>query len=102
MNGKEVKPRYDLIPPELLEAVAWALTDGLDKRPERFWEENKMKWSDHFASLMRHLWAWWNPFVPDVDHETGKSHLWHAASRIAFLIAYEKRGFGENDKPKLS
>lgn len=93
------KTRYDLIPPELLESIAVILTFGAKKYEDRNWEQG-MKWSRVFGALMRHLWAWWNPFVPDTDSETGKSHLWHAGCCIAFLIAYEARKVGTDDRPK--
>ena len=93
------KNRYDLLPPELLEATADILTFGAKKYADRNWELG-MKWSRPFGALMRHLWAWWNPCVPDTDPETGKSHLHHAACCLAFLIAYEARDVGEDDRPK--
>lgn len=92
------KVRYELLPPELLEAVSEILTFGAKKYDDRNWELG-MDWSRVFGALMRHLWAWWNPFTSSVDEETGKSHLWHAACCIAFLIAYEARGVGKDDRP---
>jgi len=94
----EGKVRYELLPPELLEGTAVILTLGAEKYTSRNWELG-MKWSRPFGALMRHLWAWWNPFVSNLDEETGKSHLWHAACCLAFLIAYEQRNIGEDDRP---
>ena len=94
------KIQYELIPPELPEAVADILTFGAKKYAPRNWELG-MKWSRVFGALMRHLWAWWNPLVSDKDPETGRSHLWHAACCIAFLIAYEARQVGEDDRPTV-
>jgi len=94
-----LKLRYDLVPPELLEATATVLTHGLEKHGEREWEKGTQTWGSHFGALMRHLWKWWSPIHSDLDEETGKSHLWHAAGRIAMLITYEDRGIGVNDKP---
>lgn len=68
---------------------------------DRNWELG-MKWSRPYGALMRHLWAWWNPYTPSVDAETGRSHLWHAACCLAFLIAYEERGIGEDDRPNAN
>jgi hypothetical protein len=90
------KPRYDLIPPEMLEAVAVVLTFGASKYGERNWEHG-MSWGRLFAALMRHMWAWWRG--EKADTETGFSHLWHACACIAFLMAYEQRGTGEDDRP---
>ena len=91
------KVRMDLLPPELLYGVATILTFGAEKYDDRNWELG-MSWSRVFGALMRHLWEWWNPCTSDLDAETGKSHLWHAGCCIAFLIAYEERGVGDDDR----
>lgn len=91
---------YELLPPELLQGVSEILAFGAAKYAPRGWEEG-MEWSRVFGALMRHMWSWWNPFESDLDPETGKSHLWHAGCCIAFLIAYESRGIGTDDRPKV-
>lgn len=91
------KTPYHLLPPELLEATAKVLEFGAAKYEARGWEKG-MAWSRVFGALMRHMWYWWKG--DDKDPETGYSHLWHAACCIAFLIAYEQRGIGEDDRPK--
>lgn len=101
------KARYDLIPPEFPESVAKVLAFGATKYGERNWEKG-MKWSRPFAAMMRHMWAWWGGKGPttksflfgELDSETGFSHLWHAACCAAFLVAYEERGIGEDDRAK--
>lgn len=103
-NGKI---RMDLLPPELLFAVAQILTFGAAKYADRNWELG-MKWGRVFGALMRHLWAWWGGKGPttssflfgELDEETKFSHLWHAGCCIAFLIAYEERGVGEDDRSR--
>lgn len=94
----QYKSRHDLLPPELSETVALVLAFGASKYGERNWEKG-MAWGRPFAALMRHMWAWWKG--EDLDVETGYSHLWHAACCIAFLIAYEERGIGKDDRPKI-
>lgn len=94
----EGKIRLDLIPPELLTSVGEILTFGAIKYSERNWEKG-MKWGRVYGALMRHLWKWWKG--EDLDDETGKSHLWHAGCCIAFLITYEARGVGEDDRNKV-
>jgi len=89
------KIRLELIPPELLFAVGTILTFGAKKYADRNWEKG-MKWGRVFGGLMRHLWMWW--WGEKGDPETGKSHLWHAACCIAFLITYEQRKIGEDDR----
>lgn len=90
------KARYDLLPGEFLEATAQVLTFGAAKYGERNWELG-MNWGRPFAALMRHMWAWWGG--EGKDPETGMSHLWHAACCLAFMIAYEARGTGSDDRP---
>lgn len=90
------KTPYELIPPEYLEATATVLAFGAEKYGVRNWESG-MKWGRVFGALMRHAWAWWRGEAS--DPETGHSHLWHAACCIAFLIAYEQRQIGEDDRP---
>jgi len=90
------KPQMELIPPELMTAVGDILTFGAGKYGVRNWERG-MAWSRVFGALMRHLWAWWAG--QSRDAETGRSHLWHAACCIAFLIAYEERRTGTDDRP---
>jgi hypothetical protein len=91
------KLRYELLPPELLEEVARVLTFGAHKYSARNWELG-MAWSRPFGALMRHMWAWWRG--EEKDPETGYSHLAHAACCIAFLVSYEARNTGTDDRPK--
>ena len=101
-NGKA---RIELVPPELVFAVAHILTFGAIKYADRNWELG-MSWGRVFGACMRHLWAWWGGKGPttksflfgELDTETGMSHLWHAACCIAFLVAYEERGAGTDDR----
>ena len=102
------KVRYDLLPAEFLEATAVILTFGAKKYGERNWEKG-MTWGRPFAARMRHLWAWWGGKGPssksflfgEADSETGRSHLWHAACCLAFLITYEERKIGTDDRTKV-
>lgn len=87
---------YHLLPPELLEAVSSVLDFGQGKYSARNWEAG-MDWSRVFAALQRHMWAWWGG--EDKDPETGMSHLHHAATNIAFLLTYESRNKGKDDRP---
>lgn len=86
-----------LIAPELNDALGEILAFGAGKYGDRNWEKG-MAWHRPFSACLRHLWAWWRDAGP--DPETGKSHLWHAACCVMFLIAYEARGIGEDDRPK--
>lgn len=90
------KIRFELLPGDALKAIAVILTFGAIKYAPRNWEKG-MSWSRVFGALQRHLWAWWEG--EDRDKETGHSHLWHAGCCVVFLIAYEIRGVGTDDRP---
>lgn len=90
------KSPHHLIAPEMPEALAQVLAFGAAKYAPRNWEKG-MDWSRPFSALMRHMWAWWRG--EGADPETGMSHLWHAACCIMFLVAYEERKIGRDDRP---
>lgn len=91
------KVRMELLPPEFLNAVAEIITFGAEKYAPRDWEQG-MDYGRVYGALQRHLNAWWSG--QDTDDETGKSHLWHAGACLAFLITYEQRGVGKDDRPR--
>lgn len=93
----EGKPRWDLLPPEGLSAVARIFTYGAAKYADRNWESG-IKYGRVFAAAMRHLWAWWSG--QRTDGESGEPHLAHAATCILFLLTYEARERGDlDDRP---
>lgn len=94
-NDQDKLP-WHLLPPELMESVAAVLKYGAQKYEPRNWEKG-MAWSRIFSAMMRHSWAWWRG--EQNDPETGMSHLWHAGACLSFLIAYEQRQTGEDDRP---
>ena len=101
MEGKkddEGKEPYDLLAPEMLDGVSKVLAFGARKYAPRNWERG-MRWGRVYAAAMRHMWKWWRG--EGVDSETGMSHLWHACCCLMFLIAYETRGVGEDDRPNI-
>src|SRR5690606_17909863 len=101
------KVRMELLPPEPLFAIAKVLTFGAQKYDDRNWEKG-LRWGPLFGAVMRHLWAWRGGKGPttrsflfgDLDDETSYSHLWHAGCCLFFLISYEERGSGEDDRFK--
>ena len=96
-SDKESRP--ELIAPEMIEALGTILSFGAKKYHDRNWEKG-MKWSRPFGALMRHLWAWWAG--ENLDKETNKSHLAHAACCLMFLLAYESRSVGSDDRKIVS
>lgn len=99
------KVRIDLFPPEAIFAISRVLTFGAKKYDDRNWEKG-MSWGRVFGAAMRHAWAWWGGKGPttksflfgDLDEETKFSHLWHLGCCVVFLIAYEERGAGVDDR----
>lgn len=90
------KDPWHLIPYDAVRGIAKVLAFGAKKYGDRNWELG-MGWSRPFAALQRHLAAWWEG--EKADPETGMSHLWHAGCCLFFLIAYELRGVGRDDRP---
>ena len=89
-----IKLRFDLIPPEVEEALATILTHGAIKHEDRGWEGGG-DWRRVYSALRRHLHAWKKG--EKIDKESGLPHLWHALARLTFLVTYEMRGSGKDD-----
>lgn len=91
---KSIRP--ELVPPEALVSLGTVLAFGAKKYEDRNWEKG-MSWGRVYGALQRHLNAWWSG--EQTDPETGYSHLWHANCCLNFLVAYEARGIGKDDRP---
>ncbi len=89
------KPRYELLPPDALEALVKVYTFGADKYGDGNWEKG-FKWSRIFGAIMRHLWAFKSG--KDIDEESGLPHLTHAAWGCMTLLAFYLRKDGEDDR----
>jgi hypothetical protein len=85
-----------LIPPEAVFALGEVLKYGANKYGDRNWERG-MAWSRPYAALLRHLFAWWGG--QHRDQESGLPHLWHALACLVFLVTYEAKGGGADDRP---
>lgn len=93
---KGSKPeRFDLIPPEALEAIARVYGAGSAKYADRNWEKG-YRYGLSFAALMRHAWAWWRG--EDADMESGESHLAHVAWHALTLMTFRQRRIGTDDR----
>lgn len=92
------KPRYDLLPPEALEALAHVLTHGAARYGDRNFEIG-MRWGRVFAAMMRHAWAFWRG--QDFDPDSGMPHTWHVLACAAFLVTFEARKIGADDRNKV-
>lgn len=92
----EGKLPWHLLPSDAAEEVVAVLQIGAGKYGAYNWAKG-MKWSRCFSACMRHLWTWWRN--DSTDHESRRSHLAHAICCLLFLLAYEKRKVGEDDRP---
>lgn len=63
----------------------------------RNWEQG-FAWGRSDAALKRHLTAW--EAGQDNDPETGLPHLWHVLANAAFLVTFEARQIGTDDRAK--
>lgn len=98
LDGKkndEGKPMLGLVPKSLIWGVGEILTFGAKKYGEHNWRAGLL-WSRPYNAALRHLTAWWDG--ESLDKESGKSHLLHAATELAFLIEYEGSKTGKDDR----
>lgn len=98
LDGKkfdEGKPKMSFVARSLLTAIAYIMEPGAVKYGRDNWRGG-MDWSRPYDALLRHLTSWWDG--ESADLETGKSHLWHAACELMFLIEYEAKGIGRDDR----
>jgi hypothetical protein len=93
------KPRLGLVPASLVYAVATIMGDAVKsgKYEAHNWRKG-MAWSTAYDSLQRHLQDWNDGL--ETDKDSGKSPLWHAACDLAFLIEYQQKGLGTDDRYK--
>lgn len=94
--NKDKLPMH-LVPPEAIESMARVLGYGANKYDERNWEKCD-NFSTPYASLMRHLMAWWNG--EDCDPESGLSHLDHILMNAAMLQYYNQHRPDLDDRPR--
>lgn len=94
-DDKSMKPPMHLCPVSLPVAVATVFGRGAHNRPDYDWLDEPRPYTRYMDSLERHINAFKDGHVYDSD--TGMPHLWHAATCLAILIEYEKRGVGTND-----
>lgn len=91
------KLRFDLLPPEPVIHAVGVLTDGASKYADRNWELG-MPWSKVIGPMFRHIFKWL--CGERYDEETGRPHLAHVIVNAMFLLTYEERGLGIDDRAK--
>ena len=78
------KTRYDLLPPEIMKEIAEILTFGAAKYGDNNWQKLEDFNNRYYAAMERHIQAW--RMGEDFDPESGKHHLSHALTNVAFLV----------------
>ena len=95
------KPRYDLIPPTVLHALAIHYAKGSEKYDERNWEKG-LSWCTTYRALQSHANTWFMGQTFDDDPSMSDYRAHHMISVIWNAIAiyeYERRGIGTDDRP---
>jgi len=82
------KPRWDLLPFDVIEEIVKVLTMGAQKYEDHNWKKIENIPERYFAALMRHMAAW--QAGETEDQESGLSHLAHAGCCLTFLLWHEK------------
>jgi len=86
-----------LVPPDAINAIAKVLDFGSQKYALRNWEKGA-NYSVPYASLMRHLLAFWEG--EDNDPESTLPHLYHVLMNAAMLVRYFEQHKDLDDRPK--
>ena len=90
------KDPWQLLPWDGIRCITKVLQFGANKYGNRNWEKG-MDWDRQYRAAIEHLTSWFQTGKP--DPESGYSHLWHAGCCILFLITYELRGAGRDNRP---
>lgn len=101
LDGKkfdEGKPKFSYVARSTLEAIAYIMEMGAKKYGRDNWKQG-MAWSRPYDAALRHLTSWWEG--ESLDPESGKSHLHHVLCEIMFLVEYEAKNLGQDDRTKM-
>lgn len=93
------KPRLDLLATSMLTGAASVMTHALKsgKYEANNWRKG-LPWSTAYSALQRHLTDFNEGH--DIDHDSGLPALWHAACDLMFLIEFQAKGTGVDDRYK--
>jgi hypothetical protein len=85
------------VPQAALVEVARVMTFGAKKYDDHNWRSG-FDWSRLYDASLRHISA--HVQGHDLDPESGRSHLAHAACCILMLLEHELMGIGVDDRYK--
>jgi len=89
------KPDPTMIPMSAVIGEAKALGFGANKYGRSNWKKG-MDWMRPAGAALRHLYAWISG--EDIDPESGLNHLYHVKCNISFLIEYQEKGLGNDNR----
>ncbi len=89
--------RPELVPYDAVDFLGRVLKHGAAKYGDHNWLKGT-EWSRYLGAAERHLGAFKNG--EDADPESGLPHLAHALCCIAFLLVYQLRAVGTDDRHK--
>lgn len=97
INKGSGKPQHSLVARSIINAIATVMTDSANtgKYPRENWRKG-LPWHEPYDKIQRHLTDWWDR--KDIDPESKRSALWHAACDLMILIEYEEKGIGVDDR----
>ena len=81
------KPRLELVPQSAIDAMGDILTFGAKKYSPNNWKKCEDP-TRYEGALLRHIGAYRRG--ENLDPETGKPHLWHALTCVAFLVELDE------------
>lgn len=94
------KLRWSLLPWDAVEEVVRVLMFGAEKYADRNWEKG-MEYGRLFDADMRHKIDWWQK-GKDKAEDSNIHHIAHAVCDGLFLLAYELRKTGTDDRPNTT
>ena len=78
------KPRWDLLPLEVLTPIVEVLTFGAAKYGDNNWKDLVEFTPRYTAAFLRHFVAWQSG--ERIDEESGHAHIAHAATNLIFIL----------------
>lgn len=93
----DAKEDLTMIDPQFLREVSKVLAMGAEKYERDNWRKGT-KYQRRMASALRHIMTWIDG--EDLDDESGLPHLAHAVTNLMFVMNWQRRGVGTDDRFK--
>ena len=101
INPKEeigdTKTPHHLVPPRVLEEVAWAMNEGAKKYGAFNYRKAGVKFHTYYSSTRRHIDKWYEG--EDIDPDSGLHHIVKAIAGLVVLYDSIKEGNFNDDRP---